>query len=862
MALPASDTFSGTAGQDLPVYSANWAAAMASGTAVFECDGSGNAVTPPALNNTICACKWTGDTFANDQYAEVVTDPGNGSYLGPAIRAGTAGNMYGLFSDDVTIDPVVMTSGSASALGASIGISWGSGTHTLRISAVGTTITITYDGAETTRTDATYSSGSAGLLGVSTSGTPTVIPSWTAGDVTAPPVSRVNIGTKVVAGTTTVVLGYPAGVAADQIALACRVGWENAVTFSDEAGWTNTASLAGGTGTAADAHTTTVRVDRKELVGSESGTVTFDQTGSAQAGVAGVMVTYQLGDTSNTWDVATSTGDDATHGANRSVTGSSSIPLAVGDVVVAVAAVDTDASLTITSPAITASGITFGATTRLTSGAGSGQGDDGNVEVFEAKVTAGSGTVAPTLAFTTATSQCGPVAFVRLRAVAGGTTFNITPSASTTVAGSSLKQVNKRATASTTATGVTPRQVNKRATASTTGTGATALSKVLTRLLSGSTTPSAVLALTRVLLRSFGGSTTATGQSTRLTFKRLVASTTTVGVLTKALSRMLSASTTTTAVVRRQTNKGMAGSTTASSTLAMTKVLLRLMQASTTTTGTLTRTLTTARLWAASTTATATVGRQIAKPLAASTTGTGVVRRTTLKGFVASTTATAAVTLTKVLLRLFNASTTATGVLSFGGAVTRLFAGSTATSSALRRRVDKALAGSSAPEGLVRKAIATRLVASTTASATVTMTKVLLRTFSAVTTATGLVRKLVGKTTAGSTTSTGTVRRQTNLVLSGSTSTSGSSIKAIAKGLVASTATAGVSVVGRQLAIMLSASTVAFSTLARQVMDQIVAVFAGWQTTTRLDLDRTTTPLDVPRTTTRLDADRTTEDLR
>lgn len=128
----------------------------------------------------------------------------------------------------------------------------------------------------------------------------------------------------------------------------------------------------------------------------------------------GQIVTYTRGGIG--WEIDQAVGQDDTHGANRSVTATDTVDLKPGDVVVAFAAVDTDTDLSVTAPAITAAGITFGTTTRRTSGAGTDFGFDTNIEIFDATVTAGTSTaVPPTLTFTTAVSQCGPVTFVRLR---------------------------------------------------------------------------------------------------------------------------------------------------------------------------------------------------------------------------------------------------------------------------------------------------------------------------------------------------------------------------------------------------------------------------------------------------------------
>lgn len=227
------------------------------------------------------------------------------------------------------------------------------------------------------------------------------------------------VGSKSAGGTTTVDVPHPASVGAGDLLVAGRNLW-NAPSgaFSDESGWTPGGTLAGGTGTTADAHTTEVRADYKQAAGGETGNVTFDQTGPP-GGCLGIMARYTRA-APGFWDVATATGDDATHGANRSITTSTNMELKPGDVVVVVVATDTDTSLTITAPAITASGITFGTTNRRTSGAGVTTGNDGNIEIFDAVVSSGSGTAAVTLAFTTVTSQCGPGSFLRLRQVLGG----------------------------------------------------------------------------------------------------------------------------------------------------------------------------------------------------------------------------------------------------------------------------------------------------------------------------------------------------------------------------------------------------------------------------------------------------------
>jgi hypothetical protein len=237
-------------------------------------------------------------------------------------------------------------------------------------------------------------------------------------------VAFVSASTKVLTGTATIAMTYPTGPgpSAGDIILAGRVLWDtSAAVATAEPGWTVGPDLFGGSnGGLADNHNTRIHVDYIEAVGGETGTLTFDQTGvPVNGGVAGAMLCFSKA-AGTTWGIVGASGDDAAHGTNRTVASSTSIPLAVGDWVAVFVAVDTDASLTVSSPAITAPGITFGATTRGVTGPGSATGNDGNIESYRAQVTAGTATAVVTLNMTTVTNQCGPAAFIRMREIAGG----------------------------------------------------------------------------------------------------------------------------------------------------------------------------------------------------------------------------------------------------------------------------------------------------------------------------------------------------------------------------------------------------------------------------------------------------------
>lgn len=220
------------------------------------------------------------------------------------------------------------------------------------------------------------------------------------------------IGAKSAGGTTSVNVAYPASVGAEDQLIIADTGWPSSAGVNAISGW-SVSQQGGGTGTAADAHTTTVAGFRKIAAGGETGSVAVGR-GGTPTGQLGVMLRYTK--TTDNWDaVAVASGSDNSHGSNRSVT-TGNLDVAPGDMLVIKVGVDTDASLTV-SAALTATGITFDTVNRRTSGAGVTTGEDGNIEVFDVLVTAGSGSVPITVTLTTGTSQCGPVLITRLREV-------------------------------------------------------------------------------------------------------------------------------------------------------------------------------------------------------------------------------------------------------------------------------------------------------------------------------------------------------------------------------------------------------------------------------------------------------------
>lgn len=223
-----------------------------------------------------------------------------------------------------------------------------------------------------------------------------------------------SIGAKSAGGTTSVSVAHPSGIAAEDYLILADAGWPASAGVNALSGW-SVDQQSGGTGSSVDAHDTTIAMFRKIAAGSESGTVAVGR-GGTPSGQLGIMARYTK--TTDAWDAVVSvSGNDNTHGANRSVT-TGTLDLAPGDMLVIAAATDTDTDLAgFASPAVSASGITFGTVSRRTTGAGVTTGNDGNVELFDVLVTAGTGTVAVTFSFTTTTSQCGPVRIARLREV-------------------------------------------------------------------------------------------------------------------------------------------------------------------------------------------------------------------------------------------------------------------------------------------------------------------------------------------------------------------------------------------------------------------------------------------------------------
>lgn len=182
MALPATDTFTGTNGTALPTYSANWAANA--GTIQINT----NAYVAASAGNE-CGCRWTADAFNNDQYSQATLTAKDGtsnSEVGVGVRHAAAGTAtyYGYYQEGLSSGACFKNVGGTwTQLGAAFG-SAGAGTL-LRLEVSGTTLTVYHAGvSQGTRTDSSIASGVAGVVAWG-SATGTRCDGWEGGNLSA-----------------------------------------------------------------------------------------------------------------------------------------------------------------------------------------------------------------------------------------------------------------------------------------------------------------------------------------------------------------------------------------------------------------------------------------------------------------------------------------------------------------------------------------------------------------------------------------------------------------------------------------------------------------------------------------------------
>ena len=160
----------------------------------------------------------------------------------------------------------------------------------------------------------------------------------------------------------------------------------------------------------------TATVFEKTASGSETGNAAVSWTNDSAAASAGFMA--RLSGANAGWQASACSSGGFTSTASISVTGGASIDFLTNDLLIAVLATNNADGIGVT-PTISASGITFGtvaeypATLSPVAAAG---GNQGQLFVWAAAVSSGSGTVAPTAGITwTEGTPSGCITFIRIR---------------------------------------------------------------------------------------------------------------------------------------------------------------------------------------------------------------------------------------------------------------------------------------------------------------------------------------------------------------------------------------------------------------------------------------------------------------
>ena len=229
------------------------------------------------------------------------------------------------------------------------------------------------------------------------------------------------VGTRFAGGTnaaTPIAIAYPTGITAGQMLLLFVTVKVNTITVTTPSGWNLLLDISGGTGASAlDAGTTRTYVFWREATGLETGTVSVAFS-ATPTGHTGYIVRYTKG-AGTAWATPTAVGGaDVVHGTAWAATGSANLSVTTGDLVVIGNGNDTDATTAYTTPTLTATGATITTpTVRLAQG-GSASSNDCGCNLYDAPVTAGTSSAAPSHTLAAGPSACGETAFVRLRETA------------------------------------------------------------------------------------------------------------------------------------------------------------------------------------------------------------------------------------------------------------------------------------------------------------------------------------------------------------------------------------------------------------------------------------------------------------
>jgi hypothetical protein len=178
--------------------------------------------------------------------------------------------------------------------------------------------------------------------------------------------------------------------------------------WSDGGSWTN-----GSTGSGIDTGSMQVRLFYKIHTGTESNPTITNTTNSVSAAVIGVFRKASNKD----WDLVFFGGGDSTSGTAFSAASTTTVDLAVSDLIFSCMAIPGD-NATLGSPSLSATGITFAGNTKFPVTDGStASGQDMAITGGRNAVTAGSGDVTVTYATTLSANQTGTFGAVRMREV-------------------------------------------------------------------------------------------------------------------------------------------------------------------------------------------------------------------------------------------------------------------------------------------------------------------------------------------------------------------------------------------------------------------------------------------------------------
>lgn len=216
-------------------------------------------------------------------------------------------------------------------------------------------------------------------------------------------------------GTTSINVPYPASVTAGQLLLIWVSNKYPPNGPATPAGWTLAAQASGGAGASGiDSGNVYVTAFYKVADGTETGSQTVSIPSANVTMTVMLSFNKSLGD----WapPLCTTGADNAGGASPMVVTGADNLLLDVGDILVGVAAVNSDAA-GITSSSITATGATL--TGLVTNSNNTATGDDMAFTYRKYDVTGGPSSAAPvftvTTGATTANTPAGAALFVRLR---------------------------------------------------------------------------------------------------------------------------------------------------------------------------------------------------------------------------------------------------------------------------------------------------------------------------------------------------------------------------------------------------------------------------------------------------------------